>query len=114
MPGTAAIPSESLENTMISALVYIINSAAYLYFWVVVIMVVLSWLVAFNVVNPYNQFVRTVQTFCYRATEPLLKPIRRFLPDLGGLDISPIILLIGVEAVRYLLVSVLRATESTA
>jgi YggT family protein len=92
---------------MISALIYIINSVAYLYFWVVVIMVVLSWLVAFNVINPYNQFVRALQTFCHRATEPLLKPIRRLLPDLGGLDISPIILLIAVEAVRYLLVSVL-------
>jgi YggT family protein len=92
---------------MIDALIYIINSLAYLYFWVVVIMVVMSWLVAFNVVNPYNPFARTVQTFCYRATEPLLAPIRRILPDLGGLDISPILLLIAVEAVRRLLVSLL-------
>jgi YggT family protein len=92
---------------MISALIYIINTLAYLYFWVVVIMVVMSWLIAFNVINPYNQFVRAIQTFCYRATEPLLKPIRRFLPDLGGLDISPIILLVGVEAVRIVLVSAL-------
>lgn len=92
---------------MISALIYIINTLATLYFWVVLIMVVLSWLVGFNIINPYNQFVQTVQRFCRAATEPLLGPIRRFMPDLGGLDISPIILLVGIEALRILLVSLL-------
>lgn len=92
---------------MISALIYIINTLASLYFWVVLIMVVLSWLVGFNIINPYNQFVQTIQRFCRAATEPLLGPIRRFMPDLGGLDISPIILLVGIEALRILLVSML-------
>jgi YggT family protein len=110
MSKTAApIPPENLpEDTMTEALESIVNALASLYFWIIVISVILSWLVAFNVINPYNQFVRTVQVFCYRATEPLLAPIRRFLPDLGGLDISPVILLIGVEAARILLINLLR------
>jgi YggT family protein len=92
---------------MILALAYIIDSLATLYIWVIVISVVLSWLVGFNIINPYSPLVRSLQTFCYRATEPLLAPIRRFLPDLGGIDISPVILLVGVGAARILLLSLL-------
>jgi YggT family protein len=92
---------------MISALVYIVQAVAELYIWIIIINVVLSWLIGFNVINPYNPFVRGVHTFCYRATEPLLAPIRRMLPDLGGLDISPVILLIAVGAARILLVNLL-------
>ena len=93
---------------MISALAYIIDSAATLYIWIIIINVVLSWLIGFNVINPYNQFVRTIHTFCYRATEPLLAPIRRFMPDLGGIDISPVILLIAVGAARILALNLLQ------
>jgi YggT family protein len=93
---------------MTGALIYIVNAVANLYVIIIIASVVLSWLVAFNVVNPYNQFVRVVRVFCEKATEPLLKPIRGFLPDLGGLDISPVILLIAVEAVRMLLESALK------
>ncbi|MEK9673203.1 MAG: YggT family protein [Rhodospirillaceae bacterium] len=67
-----------------------------LYMWVVIIGVVLSWLVAFNVVNTSNKFVYTVGDFCYRATEPLLGRIRRLLPNLGGLDISPVLLILAL------------------
>jgi YggT family protein len=97
---------------MIAALAYVINAVANLYVIIIIASVVLSWLVAFNVVNPYNQFVRTVRVFCEKATEPLLKPIRSILPDLGGLDISPVILLIAVEAVRILLLSLLGVRTS--
>jgi YggT family protein len=55
---------------------------------------VLSWLLAFGIVNRFNRVVSTVGDFLYRATEPTLGPIRRFLPDLGGIDISPVILII--------------------
>lgn len=92
---------------MISALAYIIDSAATIYIWIIIINVVLSWLIGFNVINPYNQFVRAIHTFCYRATEPLLAPIRRFMPDLGGIDISPVILLIAVGAARILALNLL-------
>jgi len=93
---------------MISALIYLISSIVQIYTWIVIIAVVLSWLVGFNVVNPYNSVVRAIQSFCYAATEPLLKPIRRFMPDLGGLDISPVILILLVQAAGILLVSLLR------
>lgn len=92
---------------MFSALIYLVDALFTLYFWIVIASVVLSWLIAFNVINPYNPAVKTIQSFCYRATEPLLAPIRRFMPDLGGLDISPIILLLGLEFMRILIIKTL-------
>jgi YggT family protein len=65
-----------------------------LYMWVVIISVVLSWLVAFNVVNTSNRFVYTVGDFTHRATEPALGRIRRYIPNLGGMDISPVVLIL--------------------
>src|SRR6478736_152619 len=62
--------------------------------WLLIISAVLSWLIAFNVVNTRNQFVSSVWDFLYRVTEPVLRPIRNMLPNLGGIDISPIILLL--------------------
>ena len=67
-----------------------------LYMWVVVIGVVLSWLVTFNVINTSNKFVYMIGDFCHRATEPILGPIRRRLPNLGGLDISPLVVILGL------------------
>jgi len=67
-----------------------------LYVWVLIAAAVLSWLVAFNVVNPYNSFVRNVGDFLYRVTEPLLAPIRNLLPSLGGLDLSPMVLILVI------------------
>ena len=68
------------------------------YIWVVVISAILSWLIAFNVINTSNRFVYTVVDFLWRLTEPALRPIRqvlgRFLPNLGGIDISPVVLLL--------------------
>lgn len=92
---------------MIGALAFIVDSVATLLIWIIIINVVLSWLIGFNIINPYNPFVRAVHTFCYRVTEPLLAPIRRLLPDLGGIDISPIILLIAIGAARILLLNLL-------
>ena len=62
--------------------------------WVVIISVIMSWLIAFNVINLSNQFVRMIYDVVTRLTEPLLGPIRRFMPDLGGVDISPVILIL--------------------
>src|SRR3954454_23698975 len=62
-----------------------------LYVWLLIASAILSWLIAFNVVNTRNQVVSTIAEFLYRITEPVLRPIRRRIPDLGGLDISPII-----------------------
>ncbi len=66
------------------------------YIYIVIAMVVMSWLVGFNIVNPNNQFVRQIRYALYRLTEPLLGPIRRLMPDLGGIDVAPVILLVGI------------------
>ena len=65
-----------------------------IYKYIVVINVIISWLVAFNVLNNQNRFVYSVLELSYRLTEPMLNKIRRFLPNLGSLDISPVILLV--------------------
>lgn len=75
-----------------------------LYQWVVIAGVVLSWLLTFNVVNYSNNFVRMVWQAVNALTEPLLAPIRRFMPNLGGLDLSPVILLLGVFFVKSVII----------
>jgi YggT family protein len=65
-----------------------------IYIWLLIAAAVLSWLVAFNVVNTRNQVVATVGDFLYRLTEPLLRPIRSMMPNLGGIDVSPVILIL--------------------
>ncbi len=64
------------------------------YFYILIINIILSWLIAFNVLNTYNRFVGMILYATQRLTNPLLNPIRRFLPNLGGLDISPIALIL--------------------
>src|SRR6478752_10030032 len=65
-----------------------------IYIWLLIAAAVLSWLIAFNVVNARNQVVATIAEFLYRITEPFLRPIRALLPNLGGIDISPVILIL--------------------
>lgn len=81
----------------------LIDTVLNLYTWVIIISAILSWLVAFNVINMRNQFVATVSDVLYRLTEPALRPIRRFVPSLGGIDLSPIVLLLLIFFVRSLL-----------
>lgn len=71
--------------------------------WIVVAQAILSWLVAFNVVNTHNQFVRTVLTTLDRLIEPMLRPIRRYMPDLGGIDLSPMVLILGIILLQRIL-----------
>jgi YggT family protein len=72
-------------------IVFILIQIIQLYMYLLIASAILSWLIAFNVVNTRNQVVSTIAEFLYRITEPVLRPIRRRIPDLGGLDISPII-----------------------
>jgi YggT family protein len=81
---------------LIGFIVYLIQ----LYIWVVIAAAILSWLVAFNVVNTNNRVVLTIGDMLYRVTEPALRPIRRILPDLGGIDISPVILILLLLFIR--------------
>ena len=71
-----------------------------LYIWVVIASAILSWLVAFNVVNMNNRFVLSIADMLYRLTEPALRPIRNILPNLGGIDISPVILILFLLFIR--------------
>tara|TARA_Y100001935_G_scaffold89331_1_gene74089 strand:+ start:425 stop:715 length:291 start_codon:yes stop_codon:yes gene_type:complete len=76
------------------AIFYLVLQILKLYSYVVIINVILSWLVAFNILNTQNRLVYSILDLSYRLTNPFLAKIRRFLPNLGSLDISPIILLL--------------------
>ncbi|MSP48083.1 MAG: YggT family protein [Alphaproteobacteria bacterium] len=78
----------------------VFNAVIELYIWCLIVWVILSWLVAFNVVNTRNRFVSMVGDFLDRITEPVLRPIRRIMPNLGGIDISPIILILLIYFLR--------------
>lgn len=85
------------------AVLDVVMLALDLYTWIIIISAVLSWLIAFNVINTRNQFVATVWEMLYRVTEPALRPIRRLLPNLGGIDISPVILLLLIFFVQQVI-----------
>jgi YggT family protein len=85
------------------ALFLVIDLALQLYIWIVIAMAIFSWLVAFNVVNTRNPVVGMIGDFLYRITEPALRPIRNFLPNLGGIDISPVILFLIIVFIRYVI-----------
>ncbi|SEM91704.1 YggT family protein [Sphingomonas gellani] len=76
------------------ALLRIVQVLLDLVWWIIVIQAILSWLIAFNVINTGNEFVRSVWYALGRMTEPLYRPIRRILPDFGALDLSPLVVLL--------------------
>ncbi|MGO9135435.1 MAG: YggT family protein [Methylovirgula sp.] len=75
-----------------------------LYIIVIIIVAILSWLIAFNVINIYNDIVRSIWNALNALTEPFLRRIRRFMPNLGGVDISPIVLIILVQVAKYVVI----------
>ncbi|WP_373087195.1 YggT family protein [Sneathiella sp.] len=85
------------------ALLGLISTLIQIFIWLLIANAILSWLVAFNVVNTSNQFVATIGRFLYRITEPPLRPIRRIIPSMGGLDVSPIILILLLIFLRNLM-----------
>jgi YggT family protein len=89
------------------ALLEVILIALQLYTYLIVASAILSWLVAFNVVNTRNDVVRSIWTFLDAVTEPALRPIRRILPNLGGIDISPVILILLIIFIQKLIVDYL-------
>lgn len=86
-----------------NALLWLIDTVIGIYIWLLIAQAVLSWLVAFGIVNRHNRIVGTVEDFLWRITDPLLRPIRRMLPNLGGIDISPVILILLLVFLRRLL-----------
>ena len=85
------------------SLLWLIDTVITLYVWLLIASAVLSWLIAFNVVNLRNPIVMQIADFLDRVTEPVLRPIRRILPNLGGIDISPIILILLLYFARNLI-----------
>jgi YggT family protein len=85
------------------SLFILIDTVIEIYIWLLIASAVLSWLMAFGVINTYNRFVNQVGEFLYRITEPALRPIRNFLPSLGGIDLSPMVLILLLVFVRNLL-----------
>ena len=86
------------------ALLDVILLVLQLYVWVIIASAIFSWLFAFNVVNPRNQVVATIGNALYQLTEPVLRPIRRYVPIFGGLDISPIILILLIFLLQRIIV----------
>lgn len=85
------------------SLVNLVSYVLELYMWCIIIFVVMSWLISFGVINTHNRFVYLASDFFYRITEPALGPIRRVLPNLGGIDLSPVALILLIWFLQMLL-----------
>jgi YggT family protein len=88
---------------MLHALIQVLLMLLWLLGLVIVVQAILSWLVAFNVINTYNDFVRTLLYALDRITAPIYRPIRKILPDFGGLDFSPLVALVVIWALQTFL-----------
>ena len=85
------------------ALFWLIDTLIDIYIWLLIAQAVLSWLLAFGVINRYNRAVSVIGDFLYRVTEPVLRPIRAVLPNFGGIDVSPVILILLLMFLRRLI-----------
>ena len=101
-------PKRNRGTLFMTALILLIDQIVSLYFWTLLAYVAINWLVVFKIVNPWQPFVRMAIHFLGRIHEPLMRLVRRYLPDLGGIDLSPIVLLLGVQFLRNLLVGFLQ------
>ena len=81
----------------------LLDSVVTIYIWILIINALLSWLIAFNVLNTSNRLVYSLLDISYKTTDPLLKPIRNFLPNLGNIDISPVVLILLLMFLRNLI-----------
>jgi len=86
---------------MINPIAALLIEVLEIYKWVVIAAVIVSWLAAFNVINEHNNFVRTALRVLYTLTEPVFRPVRRILPAMGGLDLSPIVVLVAIWFLQY-------------
>lgn len=90
-------------DVVIGPLFWLLSTVINIYIWILIASAILSWLVAFNVVNTRNRFVYMLGDFLHRVTEPALRPIRRVLPTLGGVDLSPMVLILLLLFVQQVL-----------
>ena len=98
---------------MLYAFFGIVDMILQLVVWIIIIQAILSWLVAFNVINTSSNFVRTLLDGLNRLTAPLYRPIRKILPDFGGIDFSPIVLILAIQVVRKLVEGLALETSAT-
>lgn len=85
-------------------LVYLVYTLLSLYNFVLIVWIILSWLIAFNVVNRHNRFVSTVEHMLERLVEPVLRHVRRYVPPMGSFDLSPILVFVAINFIQYTLV----------
>ncbi|MBM3569524.1 MAG: YggT family protein [Alphaproteobacteria bacterium] len=90
-----------------NAVLFLIDTVIRIYIWLLIGAAIVSWLVNFDILNPRQRLVATIGEFLYRITEPALRPIRRLLPHLGGIDISPVVLILALLFVQRLLFDLL-------
>ena len=90
-------------NVILGPLFGLIDIVLGLFVWLMILAVIMSWLISFNVVNTTNRVVHMLSDVLYRITEPALRPIRRFMPNIGGIDLSPIVLLLAIWFLRDVL-----------
>jgi YggT family protein len=90
--GTAG--SAAKRNSMLLVILSTLNFIINILWWIIIVSAIFSWLFAFNVINTRNPFVNQVAGALYNMTEPLYRPIRRFMPNLGGVDLSPLVVLV--------------------
>ena len=86
---------------MLNPIAFLILQIISFYEWVVIAAVIVSWLTAFNVINSHNNFVRSLLRILYALTEPVFRPIRKIIPPIGGLDLSPIIVFVVIWFLQY-------------
>lgn len=94
--------------SLVSPIIMAVDLVLEIYEYVLIATIIFSWLHAFGVVNPRNQAVATIGDVLYRLTEPVLRPIRRFMPNLGGLDLSPIVVFLAIFVIRQYLRIIVR------
>ncbi|WP_010298947.1 YggT family protein [Candidatus Odyssella thessalonicensis] len=90
-------------DIIILPLLSVVNIILNLYWWAVVVYVIISWLEAFDIINRYNPSVYNINAFLFRVVEPVLTPIRRFMPSLNGIDLSPLALIIGISFLQMVI-----------
>ena len=97
---------------VLGPLIEIVIIAINLYVYVVIAQAILSWLIAFNVINTSNQLVYTIASGLYRITEPALRPLRRFIPSFGGIDVTPVVLILVLYFLQRVLQNLLFSMQS--
>jgi YggT family protein len=92
-----------MSFVFLNPLIWLVDTVLWLYTLVIICAVVASWLIAFGVLNTGNHLVRQIVQALYALTEPLFRRVRRFIPPIGGMDLSPIIVLIGIQFINYVI-----------